>query len=82
MEQSNGSRRRIHASQGRLRQFSVDIFQFSKRRMKAGQNSHDQVMAQGLVSKGKLRDVPQLEIVYEKEELSLKDSLCLDPLKK
>lgn len=50
--------------------------------MEAVQNSHEQVMAQGLVSKGKLRDVPQLEIVYEKEELSLKDSLCLDPLKK
>lgn len=50
--------------------------------MKAGQNSQDQVTTQGLMSKCKLGDVPQPETVYEKEELSLKDRLCLDPLKK
>lgn len=32
--------------------------------------------------KGELGDVPQPEIVHKKEELSLKDSLSLDPLKK
>lgn len=32
--------------------------------------------------KGKIGVVSQLEIVHKKEELSLKDSLSLDPLKK
>ena len=50
--------------------------------MKAGRNSQDQVMTQGLVLKGKLGDVPELEVIYKKEEVSLKDSLWLDPLKK
>jgi len=53
----------------------VDIYEFSERSMKAGRNSQDQVMTQGLVLKGKLGDVPELEVIYKKEEVSLKDSL-------
>lgn len=41
--------------------------------MKARQNSQDPV--EGLVLKGKFGDVTQLEVIYKKEELSLKDSL-------
>lgn len=33
-------------------------------------------MTQGVVLKDKLGDAPQLEVIYKKEELSLKDGLC------
>lgn len=65
MEPSNESGRRIHGSQGRLRQFSVDIFQLSISSMKGGQ-SQDQVTAQGLVSKVSLRMFPNWKLFMKR----------------